>query len=146
MRSSLAAIGIDTEGAARVKPELWKSICVPEEIEWLTSLAEAERAAGAGLIFSAKEAFYKCQYPLTLQFLGFHDVRVQVLRWGEPRGAFTIAATRDIAFAKHAPLPMRGEYLFHERFVTAAMCLAADRVATSDVAMSGVAAPGVEGQ
>ena len=128
-RSSLAAIGIDSEDAARVKPELWKSICVAEEIEWLHSLAQSERAAGASLIFSAKEAFYKCQYPLTGQFLGFHAVRLQALRWGEPRGSFTIDATRDIAFARHATLPMQGEYLFHERWVTAAMHLAVDRAA-----------------
>jgi len=124
-RSLLAAIGIDSEHAARVKLELWKSICVPEEIAWLHSLAESERVAGASLIFSAKEAFYKCQYPLTRQFLGFHAVRTQVSSLREARGSFRIDATRDIAFAQHATFPMEGEYLFHERWVTAAMCLAA---------------------
>jgi 4'-phosphopantetheinyl transferase EntD len=124
-RSILAAVGIDSEDAARVKPELWKSICVAEEIDWLASLPEAERAAGAALIFSAKEAFYKCQYPLTEQFLGFRDAHVQATGWGEARGRFRIAATRDIAFTAHTALPMEGDYLFHEQLVTAAICLAA---------------------
>ena len=30
------------------------------------------------ILFSAKEAVYKCQYPLTTQFLGFHAVVVDV--------------------------------------------------------------------
>lgn len=124
-RSSLAAVGIDSEGAARVKPELWKSICVTEEIAWLDSLPDDERAAGASLIFSAKEAFYKCQYPLTGQFLGFGDAQIEVTAWGEARGCFRIGATRDIAFAAHAILPMRGEYLFHEQLVTAALSVPA---------------------
>jgi 4'-phosphopantetheinyl transferase EntD len=124
-RTSLAAIGMDIEDAARVTPNLWESICVPEEIEWLNSLPEGERAAGASLIFSAKEAFYKCQYPITGQFLGFQAARVQALNWGVPRGSFKIGATRDIAFARHASLPMKGEYLFHERWVSAALWLAA---------------------
>ena len=68
--------------------------------------------------FSAKEAFYKCQYPLTLERLGFHDARVELLDWGDRRGAFTIMATRQIAFAACAALPMTGRYTFHQVFVT----------------------------
>ena len=128
-RRHLAAIGMDSEEAQRVKPELWDSICVPEEIAWLTSLPESERAAGAAFVFSAKEAFYKCQYPLTEQFLGFHAARVQAREWGGARGSFTVSATRDIKFAAHARLPIRGEYLFHEQFVTAAVSLAAHSAA-----------------
>ena len=130
-RACLAAVGIDTEGAARVKPELWRGICVAAEIAWLGSLPEAARAAAASLIFSAKEAFYKCQYPLTEQFLGFRDAHVQVTSWGEARGRFEISATREIAFAAHARLPLVGEYLFHEQFVTAALWVAASVTAST---------------
>jgi 4'-phosphopantetheinyl transferase EntD len=121
----MAAVGIDSEGRASVKPDLWGSICVAEEIQWLNSLAEAERIAAATLMFSAKEAFYKCQYPLTQQGLGFHDARVQLPGWGAQRGTFTIGATKGIAFADHATLPMNGQYVFHEQFVTAALYLPA---------------------
>ena len=124
-RSSLVSIGIDSEGAESVKPELWESICVADEIAWLNSLAATQRRAAATLMFSAKEAFYKCQYPLTLQFLGFLDVQVQLPDWGAQRGIFTIAANRDIEVADHAVFPMCGRYLFHEQFVTAALCLPA---------------------
>jgi 4'-phosphopantetheinyl transferase EntD len=123
--AALASLGIDSEGAESVKPELWESICVAEEIKWLSSLPETERRAAATLMFSAKEAFYKCQYPLTRQSLGFHDARVTVPDWGAQRGTFTISANKEIAFADHAALPMSGRYLFHEQFATAALCLPA---------------------
>src|SRR5258706_16095138 len=45
--------------------ELWRSICTPSETAWLGSLPDSERLAAATLIFSAKEAFYKCQFALT---------------------------------------------------------------------------------
>ena len=86
-------------------------------------MPEGERRAAAALIFSAKEAFYKCQYPLTTQSLGFHDASVQILHWGARRGAFSISASRAIAFDDFATPPWSGQYLFHERFVTAALCL-----------------------
>ena len=121
-QGQFASLGIDSEAASAVKLKLWDSICRPEEIAWLGTLPEGERTAAATLIFSAKEAFYKCQYPLTTQSLAFHDAEVQV-RWGEGRGAFTISATRALAFAEFASLPLSGQYLFHEQFVTAAVCL-----------------------
>jgi len=122
-RNRFAAIGIDSESASAVKSELWDSICRPAEIQWLNELPEGERRAAATLIFSAKEAFYKCQYPLTTQSLGFHDASVQISNWGAGRGAFSISASRAIAFNDFATLPLSGQYLFHERFVTAALCL-----------------------
>ena len=76
------------------------------------------------LIFSAKEAFYKCQSSLVRERLDFQDVRVEAA-WGAAGGAFLIQATRGIAMSKHTAMPMPGRYLFHEGFVTAGMGLAA---------------------
>ncbi len=123
-KSRLAAIGIDSEVAASVKPELWPSICTLEEILWLNSLAEDARVGAATLIFSAKEAFYKCQFPLTHERLSFHDARVQLPAFGAAGGTFTIHPTRRIALADHAARPLHGEYLFHQQFVTAGLSLA----------------------
>jgi len=122
-RKHFAALGIDTEAARAVHPELWDKIARPAEIAWIKRLAEGEQAAAATLIFSAKEAFYKCQYPLTTQSLDFADAMVQILSWGGARGAFTVSASRAIAIADLAPMPLRGEYLFHDEFVTTAVCL-----------------------
>ena len=124
-RSVLRAVGLDSEVAGSVKAELWPSICTADEIDWLRSLPQAQQAMAATLIFSAKEAFYKCQYPLAREWLGFHDARVEVLSWGAPRGTFMIHATRRIALAERAALPLQGRYSFHEQFLTAGIALSA---------------------
>jgi 4'-phosphopantetheinyl transferase EntD len=124
-RSALRAVGLDSEVAGSVNAELWPSICTPSEIAWLGALPQPQQASAATLIFSAKEAFYKCQYPLLRERLGFHDARVEVLEWGAARGNLLIHATKRIALAEQAVLPLKGRYLFHEQFVSAGIGLAA---------------------
>jgi 4'-phosphopantetheinyl transferase EntD len=124
-RRNLRAIGIDCEVVGSVKAQVWRSICLPDEILWLRSLPDSEQAAAATLIFCAKEAFYKCQYPLVRERLNFHDANVEVPDWGRSRGNFRLHANRRIALADHAALPLPGRYLFHEHFVTAAIALLA---------------------
>ncbi len=121
-KASLSAVGIDSELARSVKPELWRGICTPPERAWLRSLPQEEQAAAATLIFSAKEAFYKCQYPLVGERLDFHDATVEPM-WGAVRGKFFIHANRDLALARHSSLPIEGCYLFHEEFVTTGIAM-----------------------
>ena len=63
-RRMILAIGIDCERADYVTPDVWDLICTPTESIWRASLSLDERIAAAALLFAAKEAFYKCQYPL----------------------------------------------------------------------------------
>ncbi len=121
-RSALRSVGIDTEVAGSVKTELWRGICTPAEIDWLRSLPQSEQGLAATLIFSAKEAFYKCQFGVTQQRLGFHDVSIE-LPWGGQRGAFAVRANRRLELERDAALPLRGQYLFHQQFVTAAVAV-----------------------
>jgi 4'-phosphopantetheinyl transferase EntD len=123
-KKCLRSVGIDTEITGSVKADLWRGICTPAETAWLRSLPDPAQLAAATLIFSAKEAFYKCQFPLTQERLGFHDVSVELPAWGEERGPFRISANCSIALESSAPLPLQGEYLFHEQFITSAMTLA----------------------
>jgi enterobactin synthetase component D / holo-[acyl-carrier protein] synthase len=127
-KSRFAAIGMDCEVAGSVKAELWPSICTLKEILWLRSLPEASRVGAATLIFSAKEAFYKCQYPLTRERLTFHDARVDAPTWGGAGGSFIIQPTKRIALADNAALPLNGRYLLHQQFVTAGIALTAATV------------------
>jgi 4'-phosphopantetheinyl transferase EntD len=122
-KHDVAAIGMDCEVAGSVKSELWSAICTSCETEWLLSLPSSEQGNAATLIFCAKEAFYKCQYPLVRERLGFCDARVEVLDWGRERGAYRIHACRNIAISRHAELPAAGRYLFHDAFVTAAIAM-----------------------
>jgi enterobactin synthetase component D / holo-[acyl-carrier protein] synthase len=117
-RRHLAAVGLDSEVVGQVPEEIWPAICLPEETAWLATLPDFKRAAAVTLIFSAKEAFYKCQYPLAREWLDFHDVKVEVLDQGAAKGEFRIHATRRIALADRAELPLVGRYEFHEEFVS----------------------------
>jgi 4'-phosphopantetheinyl transferase EntD len=117
-KAHIAALGIDCEAIERVKQDLWPHIFRTSESLWLRSLPEAQRAAAATLIFSAKEAFYKCQYPLVGERLGFHDASVEISGWGGARGSFSIVPSRRIEFAAHVHQPLQGHYLFHDTFIT----------------------------
>jgi 4'-phosphopantetheinyl transferase EntD len=125
-RGHLAAVGLDSEVVGDVPVEIWSTVCVPEEMAWLASLPDSARAAGVTLIFSAKEAFYKCQYPLVREWLDFHDVKVELLGWGTAKGEFRVDGTRRIALEDRAVLPLVGRYVFHEEFVSVGIALQAE--------------------
>jgi len=166
-RSNIVTLGLDSETVGDVSRDIWTTICGASEAEWLCSLPAASQEAAITLIFSAKEAFYKCQFPLTHEWLDFHDLIVEPLAWlrdspnGARQGAWrhaptdagrhaagdagghaagdaggharagadsdtgsgavaevSVRATRQLAFLRHAPLPMIGRYRYHEGFVT----------------------------
>ncbi len=134
-RARMFALGLDSEVVGAVKADLWPSICAAEELAWVDTLHPEERAKAVAMIFSAKEAFYKCQYPLVGERLNFHDVCVRPLEWSAVQGAFAVAPARPMAFFNRlaAPLralssvlgPMMGSYRFHERFVSTGVFLPA---------------------
>jgi len=118
------AIGIDTERTERVKPDLWPRICGPE-MAFLDRLPESQRPSAATLIFCIKEAFYKCQYTLTREYLGFDDARVEIGGWPCTQGDFAVHACRPMALCQQASLPLVGRYVFHQQFVTAGISVSA---------------------
>jgi len=122
-RRHIQAVGLDSEVVGDVKVEIWSHICLSGEIAWLRSLPVSEQAAAVTLIFSAKEAFYKCQYPLVRERLGFHDVRIEAPTWNASDGSFLVHPTRPVAIATYASPPLHGRFLFHEKLVTAAIDL-----------------------
>lgn len=69
-------VGIDIETVGRVENKLWPTLFTGSEINYLSSVEPALRDAETTVFFSAKEAFYKCQYPLTQQWVGFQDVEL----------------------------------------------------------------------
>ena len=123
--SELEGIGLDSEIVGAPTTEIWSTICREEELAWVKRLPTAEQPAAVTLLFSAKESFYKCQYPLVGEWLNFSDVTVRVDGWGKAGGTFLVDATRSIEFAALARLPIAGRYVFHGNFVSAAVSLAA---------------------
>lgn len=60
-------LGIDMERDGRVTGDLWPTI-----------LNHGEDSTHATLIFAAKEAVYKAQYPLTKALFGFHRLHIRI--------------------------------------------------------------------
>jgi 4'-phosphopantetheinyl transferase EntD len=122
-KSLIAGVGIDCEVVGHVGTDIWPTICVPAETAWVQSLAQRMQSSAVAFIFSAKEAFYKCQYPLTGEWLDFHDLCVTPQDWGAPRSAFRVGATRCLAIAPYLSPSLVGNYLFDGGFVTAGVAM-----------------------
>ena len=69
------SVGLDIEPSVPLEARLVERIARPEE---LAGLDAQERGARAKILFSIKEAVYKCQFPISRAFLGFHDVEVEL--------------------------------------------------------------------
>jgi len=94
--ANLRSVGLDCEVIDSVDEELWSRICIPAEIERLAQLPPGERGRQAALIFAAKEALYKCQFPLTRQWVGFEDVLIEPLDWRAAAGSLRIVPQKKL--------------------------------------------------
>lgn len=73
------SIGIDVERIGRVEAKLWPTLFTEREQYYLDRLKPTVARLEATIFFSAKESFYKCQYPLTKSWVGFQDVELERL-------------------------------------------------------------------
>ena len=98
-RDEIRSVGIDIESVGRVEAKLWPTLFTEREVAYFASLELDQVAEETTLFFSAKETFYKCQYPVTHSWVGFQDVEIQ------RRDGSTVAArpTRGSAQIWHQP-------------------------------------------
>jgi len=87
-RRSYAGIGIDVEPNLPLRAALAQRIATQAE---LGALGNMPKLLAARLIFSAKEAFYKCQFCISREFLGFFDVSIEL----HPEGEFSVELLTD---------------------------------------------------
>ncbi len=92
--------------------DLWERICTPAERERLEQLPQAQAQRQAALIFAAKEAFYKCQFPLSREWVGFEDVSIEV-----SAGAFRIVPQVRLPVADGWVASLVGRYEFRGPWV-----------------------------
>lgn len=114
--SDVRSIGIDLEAASPLKPSLWRRVCTPKEREWLSELADP--GLSGKILFSAKESVYKCQYPITSTFLGFHAVELEI-----EEGSFRAMFRQDVGEFRVGDVIV-GRYLVEEGLVASACELA----------------------
>ena len=90
VRARFDAIGIDAERVGLVSKDLWRTFLSRSEIAWLAEHPTADQPRAATLMFSAKEAFYKCQYEITAQWLEFKDIGLELIEGDFHRGCFRV--------------------------------------------------------
>jgi len=102
-RASIAALGIDVEVRNAVRRELWPRICTDSERQSLANLPPERASELATVVFCVKEAFFKCQYALTHEWLNFGDVCVEL----EPDvdGAVRVQPQRTLKLQEWQPAP-----------------------------------------
>lgn len=72
------SIGFDVERLDAVEPRLSAVVCTSSELAWLAELSPSDQYGLLPLLFSAKEAAFKAQFPVTEEFLDFHDVELRI--------------------------------------------------------------------
>lgn len=72
---AMMALGLDAEPDERLPGDVFDTICRVEERRWLRRQVDPSR--WARLIFAAKEAAYKCQFPQSHTIFGFECLSVQ---------------------------------------------------------------------
>ena len=85
------SVGIDMEHIGRISDELWRQLFTANEQARLRDLNSEDRQRHATIIFSAKEAFYKLQYPITRSWLNFMDAEVSI----QDDGHFRLTLLKD---------------------------------------------------
>ena len=116
-KSDLRGIGVDCELIESVDEELWSRICTVTEQERLARLPSAERARHAALLFAAKEAFYKCQFPLTHEWVGFEDVVIEPVEWPVSAGSLRIIPQTELPLEGRVVASLIGRFQFRDRWV-----------------------------
>lgn len=100
------SVGLDAEDVRPLEEGIVEAIATESERRWLAGLPAPARDAHALLLFSAKEAFYKLQYPLTGRFLDFADVEIEADLQG---GTFLVSPPAEVPAALGA---VRGRFAF----------------------------------
>lgn len=117
----LKSVGLDCEVIDSVDEELWSRICTTAEIDRLAQLPPAERGRQAALIFAAKEAFYKCQFPLTREWVGFEDVLIEPLDWPVAAGSLRIIPQKKLPLEAESVARLVSRFQFRGPWVITAV-------------------------
>jgi 4'-phosphopantetheinyl transferase EntD len=116
-RSEIAAVGVDCEIIESVDEELWSRICTPTEQARLVCVPVPERGRQAALIFAAKEAFYKCQFPVSREWVGFEDVDIEPTYRPATAGTFRILPQKSLPVSEGWVASLVCRFQFRHRWV-----------------------------
>ena len=112
-RSRFRSLGLDIELDGRVTAELHEQILTPAERRYLAKNAQLDR--WATLAFAVKEAFYKCQYPLTGEWLDFTDIEIDFTPLMDApaaaSGGLVATPCRSLGMEQYWPPPWQARFV-----------------------------------
>jgi 4'-phosphopantetheinyl transferase EntD len=111
-KTHIQSLGIDVGRRDALRRDLWDQIITPSEYGYLANLPAPSANDMASLIFSAKEAFYKCQYQLTKQWVDFSSVTVRI-----EASSFSIEPCRALKLETLVPPPWEGRFALVSDFI-----------------------------
>jgi enterobactin synthetase component D len=116
------ALGLDAERLTRLSADVLDYIAVPAEIQALELTSGMAGAEVSSIVFSAKEALFKCLYPEVQRYFDFRDAVIEAL---SPSGTFT--ARLLVELTPHLPPGSRftGRFALGEGRVYTAIVLEA---------------------
>lgn len=105
--NQILSIGVDTEAIvdAATRSQTWEQVAAIDELRTLEAL-DLDPATEFTVLFSAKEAFYKCWYPVAKQFFYFKDAFVESCLPGQ----LTIRPTTGNPISKLTPKQLTVQY------------------------------------
>jgi len=126
-RDRVGSLGLDSIRVDALERRLWAKIGTAEELEALATLTVEASIWQAALLLAAKEAFFKCQYPLTRELLGFDAVQIGFTADRGQVGTFSVVPRRPLRLDSwrqdgRVPLPC-GRWRCHGAYVTAGIAL-----------------------
>jgi 4'-phosphopantetheinyl transferase EntD len=131
-KTRVLSLGIDAELASAVQRRLWRQVATEEEAQWLEGLQVERAATMASVLFSAKEAFFKCQFPLTREWLNFGDVSVRI-----GRRDLRVEPERPLALEGLVAAPWIGRYALEGPLVVSGLALPARLAVSNSTARKG---------
>lgn len=116
----IRGLGVDAESARPLDPNLVDMICLPQEIDWIRATPAPAYTDWPKVIFSAKEAVYKCLATWCDRPLDFHDVEIALPR---ARGRFAIRFPGKAPLARVGTARLEGRFAMSSAHVFAGVLL-----------------------
>ncbi len=113
----IESIGFDAEPAAALPPETGRIIYGAEEAAHFSALPALPGLDWPKLAFSAKEAFYKCFYPVAHTPLNFRDVMVHFAIADGQKGSFEITPAASGPAGAFLSRAVQGRWLMQDGLV-----------------------------
>lgn len=121
-REHCAGLGIDAERLGRIERHLWPALFSASEHDDLARCPASLRDRMATVLFSAKEAFFKCQFVLTGAVPEFDSVRLRIADATATSGDVELLGSSDARLGEMR-FPLRGRYELSDGMAVTAMVI-----------------------